>query len=137
MKYIDADSLLAELDTKRKDCLIAHNEFRTDDPELASFYEGKAKACAELSYYINSLKQEQPSLPSNLDEAAEKYAIQGHENHTNVNYINTYIEGKRIGFIAGAEWQKEQDDKLVDIIYQQGIEKGRDEMRETLKKNEK
>lgn len=74
---------------------------------------------------------------NNLDEAAEKYAIQGHENHTNVNYINTYIEGKRIGFIAGAEWQKEQDDKLVDIIYQQGIEKGKDEMMETLKKNEK
>ena len=44
------------------------------------------------------------SLPSNLDEAAEEYAIQGHENHTNVNYINTYIEGKRIGFKAGAEW---------------------------------
>ena len=44
----------------------------------------------------------------NLDEAAEKYAIQGHENHTNVNYINTYIEGKRIGFIAGAEWMAGQ-----------------------------
>ena len=44
------------------------------------------------------------SLPSNLDEAAEEYAIQGHENHTNINYINTYIEGKRIGFKAGAKW---------------------------------
>ena len=44
------------------------------------------------------------SLPSNLDEAAEEYAIQGHENHTNVNYINTYIEGKRIGFKAGASF---------------------------------
>lgn len=75
--------------------------------------------------------------PFDLEKVAEKYAIQGHENHTNVNYINTYIEGKRIGFIAGAEWQKEQDDKLVDIIYQQGIEKGKDEMMETLKKNEK
>jgi hypothetical protein len=29
-----------------------------------------------------------------------------------------------------AEWQKAQDDKMVDIIYQQGIEKGKDEMRE-------
>lgn len=75
--------------------------------------------------------------PSDIEKVAEEYAIQGHENHTNINYINTYIEGKRIGFIAGAEWQKEQDDKLVDIIYQQGIEKGKDEMRETLKKNEK
>lgn len=29
-----------------------------------------------------------------------------------------------------AEWQKAKDDKMVDIIYQQGIEKGKDEMRE-------
>ena len=40
-------------------------------------------------------------------------------------------------FIAGANWQKAQDDKMVDIIYQQGIEKGKDEMRETLKRKEK
>ena len=91
----------------------------------------------ELKDLLSMIEKDEPSLPSNLDEAAEKYAIQGHENHTNINYINTYIEGKRIGFIAGAEWQKEQDDKLVDIIYQQGIEKGKDEMMETLKKKEK
>lgn len=30
----------------------------------------------------------------------------------------------------GAERQKEQDDRLVDIIYQQGIEKGKDDMKE-------
>ena len=65
------------------------------------------------------------SLPSNLDEAAEKYAIQGHENHTNINYINTYIEGKRIGFIAGAEWmagqgvsmEYEVEDKCLELGY--------------------
>lgn len=37
----------------------------------------------------------------------------------------------------GAERQKEQDDRLVDIIYQQGIEKGKDEMRKTQKRKEK
>ena len=31
-----------------------------------------------------------------------------------------------------AQWQKEQDDRLTDIIYQQGIEKGKDEMREQM-----
>lgn len=36
----------------------------------------------------------------------------------------------------GAERQKEQDDRLVDIIYQQGIEKGKDEIRKTLKRKE-
>jgi predicted Mrr-cat superfamily restriction endonuclease len=33
-----------------------------------------------------------------------------------------------------AEWQKAQDDKMVDIIYQQGIEKGKDEMKEQMMK---
>ena len=37
----------------------------------------------------------------------------------------------------GANWQKAKDDRLVDIIYQQGIEKGKDDMRETLKRKEK
>lgn len=64
---------------------------------------------------MERLEKLHPSLPSNLNEAAEEYAIQGHENHTNVNYINTYIEGKRIGFIAGAKWMAEQ------VIGQEGV----------------
>lgn len=133
VKHIDVDKLLAELDTERKDCLIAQNEFKADDPELTAFYEGKAKKCAELYYYINSPKQEQPSLPSNLDEAEFEYAQSLDEMPANQEEEEMIYNA----FKAGAEWQKEQDDKLVDIIYQQGIEKGRDEMRETLKKNEK
>ena len=34
-----------------------------------------------------------------------------------------------------ANWQKAQDDKIVDIIYQQGIEKGKDEQKEQFEKN--
>lgn len=64
-----------------------------------------------------------------LEEAAEKFA-------------RFYDQGTCDGiaqdcFIAGAKWQKEQDDRLVDIIYQQGIEKGKDEIRKTLKRKEK
>ena len=58
----------------------------------------------------------QTYLPSNLDEAAEEYAIQGHENHTNVNYINTYIEGKRLGFITGAKWMARQGESYDATI---------------------
>lgn len=65
------------------------------------------------------IKNYNTSLPTDLDEAAEKYAIQGHENHTNVNYINTYIEGKRIGFIAGAQYAAPRwisvDEKLPEM----------------------
>jgi len=96
MKYIDADNLLAELDTKRKDCLIAHNEFRTDDPELAAFYEGKAKACAELSYYINYLKQKQPDFPTTDEQVKE--------------FLATYPKIKVPEKYKNADWLlKEQD----------------------------
>lgn len=79
------------------------------------FDYGGGKGIVEaLKMAIEALSQ--PSLPSNLDEAAEKYAIQGHESHTNTNYINTYIEGKRIGFIAGAEWREQQIPKLPDSL---------------------
>lgn len=37
----------------------------------------------------------------------------------------------------GAERQKEQDDRFVDIIYQEGIEKGKDDMKEQMLKEEK
>lgn len=62
---------------------------------------------------VKTIKElfEHKEQPDGLDEAAEEYAIQGHENHTSVNYINTYIEGKRIGFIAGAEWMAGQFEK--------------------------
>lgn len=105
MKYIDADNLLAELDTKRKDCLIAHNYFRSNDPELASFYEGKAKMCTELSYYINSLKQEQPSLPSNIDEAADTHIRRVASRHPGWDWETQDIAD---AFIAGVKWIEEQ-----------------------------
>lgn len=88
MKYIDADNLLAELDTKRKDCLIAHNEFRTDDPELASFYEGKAKMCAELSNYINYLKQKQPDFQT-TDEQVKEFLVTNPEIKVPEKYKNS------------------------------------------------
>ena len=75
-------------------------------------------------------KKDKTPVPNDLEEAAkelfETMEIQEHENI----FEDTF---KKI-FLAGAEWQKEQDDKLVDVIYQQGIEKGKDEMIELIKK---
>ena len=79
---------------------------------------------------------EQPSLSSNLDEAAE-IGWDAYYNSDKFPSNPCAQSGYKVGFKAGVEWQKEQDDKLVDIIYQQGIEKGKDEMKETLKKKEK
>lgn len=75
--------------------------------------------------------------PSDIDEAAEKMYPKQYAYMPKPGSTIDLGKVLRDAFKAGAEWQKEQDDKLVDIIYQQGIEKGKDEMRETLKKNEK
>lgn len=87
----------------------------------------------ELKDLLLMIEKDEPSLPSNLDEAEFEYAQSLDEMPANQEEEEMIYNA----FKAGAEWQKEQDDKLVDIIYQQGIEKGKDEMRETLKKNEK
>ena len=51
-----------------------------------------------IESYINILQREQPSLPSNLDEAAEEYA-----------YKTTWDHGVRFdSFKAGAKWDREQ-----------------------------
>ena len=42
-------------------------------------------------------------------------------------------EAKQISLLG--QWQKEQDDRLVDIIYQQGIEKGKDDMKKQMMKD--
>lgn len=75
MKYIDAEKLLEELDIRRKDCLIARNEFKPDDPELAAFYEGKAKMYATLYHDINSIKQEQPIKVYRVENEKEQKGL--------------------------------------------------------------
>ena len=111
--------------------------------EYANSFKGKGIESDELKEIVRlaiidgakwaDAHPQEPSLPSNLDEAEFEYAQSLDEMPANQEEEEMIYDA----FKAGAEWQKEQDDKLVDIIYQQGIEKGKDEMRETLKKNEK
>ena len=56
--------------------------------------------------------------PSGLEKIARYFAKWGKE------------QGYREGFLEGAKTQREEDNRLVDIIYQQGIEKGKDDMKE-------
>ena len=59
------------------------------------------------------------------------------------NYVeNDPVYSKLVNGVVGlsiarhfVEWQKAQDDKMVDIIYQQGIEKGKDDMKEQMVKD--
>ena len=80
MKYIDSEKLIAGIKHLQEKFPVATYE--------------------ALYYLITSLQQEQPSLPSNLDDAAKEFAH---------NYDMGACDGiAQDCFKAGAEWQREQ-----------------------------
>lgn len=111
MKYIDADLLKSKL----KDVAT---EFKTgnyylDNSEQAVGYEN---ALIDFERFIDSLQQEQPSIP-NLDEAAEKWCK---ENNKGIALCadgkSHYLAEGMDAFKAGAEWQKDQMLKDGNVI---------------------
>lgn len=67
-----------------------------------AFWEELHRACEQD--FIDMVSKEQPSLPSDLDEAAEKHF----ENMEVLEHENIFDETHNRIFRAGAEWQKEQ-----------------------------
>ena len=118
MKYIDAEKLY-----KKVDELMAYYAKSEEDmdaegyTDFATYYQGKRTICSEVLDIITSLQQEQPSLPSNLDEAAKDYCNSqpGWENKMD------WVEEKdkeecRKDFKAGAEWMAEQGESKEGIV---------------------
>lgn len=76
MKYIDAESLRAEIE-RRIDILgeVSVKQHKKGDSEMSTYYHGKAVSLEELLYFIDSLQQEQDILVINKKdwEAQEKF----------------------------------------------------------------
>ena len=91
-KYIDANSLRKEIEKNKNmiDGLFAEG----DD----SVYDGENDAYNRVLRIIDSLQQEQPFLPDNLDEEAHNWAMKD-----SVVYIS-----RKKSFKAGAEWMAKQ-----------------------------
>lgn len=95
-KYIDAEKL-----KERVTRLIA--SARQNDWPLVEDY------LRRVIDIIDSLQQEQPSLPDNLDEAAETYSKEVSNGHSYRDLI--------CGFKAGAEWmEKEINKELIKAM---------------------
>lgn len=98
MKYIDAENLIAEINNR----LMSVNL-----EKLGNFGSHRIWAYNDVKDLIISLQKEQPSTPSNLDEAAETF------NRKDAARMWDY-EGKTNGeiveaaFKAGAEWMEGQ-----------------------------
>ena len=92
-RYIDADKLKELLDEKYKE----FTEKAKKDCPLQYQYMADGLDIAEQ--FVDSLQQEQPSLPDNLDEVAEEWA----ENEA-YGKSDAEFEMAHKGFKAGAEW---------------------------------
>lgn len=95
MKYIDSDELKAKV-----------KEWRN------KLIEFQWEAVNVVLRIIDSLQQEQPSLPSNLDEAAEEQA-------NSFGYMKEDYEYKELieTFKAGAEWMAGQGYTVDGIVF--------------------
>lgn len=111
-KYIDADLLRKEIEEERKNI---EGLFIEGDN---NFYDGQDDAYNHTLALIDSLMQEQPSLPD-LDEAAEDFVWEIMENDedgisdlcrklNHLSKISDFYDGLAEFFKAGAEWQKQQ-----------------------------
>lgn len=102
-KYIDAVRLKAEIEKRMHIC---DGIFERDSN---TYYQGKAVAYQETLSFIDSLQQEQQEEPDkSLDEAAEKSSAQYYVDAGYSPFPNVETAAHKSGFIAGAEWQKEQ-----------------------------
>ena len=102
-KYIDAEKLKAEI--KGLQCEQGFEDGMEE--------RGYQFAIMDILDIIDSLQQEQPSLPDNLDEAAEEQA-------RSFGYMKEDYEYKELieTFKAGAEWMAKQGFISEGIINQ-------------------
>lgn len=118
MKYIDADKLLSEINARIGRC---EKDEEDGYPDTTSS-EATLKS---VRTFITSLQQEQPSLPSNIDEAAEKYSENILANNED---LQDAIED---AFKEGAKWMARQGvtlnlsiDELSCGAYNSCVEQG-------------
>ena len=125
------DGLEEEIDKYREEHLFDMPAFQQ---VARHFYElgccRTAEKYDEIEY--NRQREEEKSMnPERLEEELERFIESGKSVTVDDygTYKVSYHDFKKVARHF-AEWQKEQDDRLVDIIYQQGIEKGKDEIKE-------
>ena len=82
-----------------------------------------------------TILESQPSLPEDLDEAAERYAqfYDQDLSDENGNFVNGCGD-LRVAFIAGAEYQRKQDQSLIELAEDHSMLAGMNKMKEEMMK---
>lgn len=101
----DKKTIIAEIDRLYQVNLGFKKEYRF--PSFRRVVIGRLQAYEGLKSYINSLPE--PQLPSDVEEAAEKYATEWHKNPDGSAWKPYFEESAIKAFKAGAEWQYQKD----------------------------
>ena len=124
-----------------KDCTTCKYGYEDERLGIPMCHHPKrfSEDCVDFNMHEEKeIKELEKPVPAALEEPCKELKIliqnyyQEHRHDVLLSPYNALCEFATMV----AEWQKEQDDRMVDIIYQQGIEKGKDEMMETLKRKE-
>ena len=113
--------------------------------------DGELIAYKDLLSFLDTLESEKP-MQEGLEEELDRFIASGKSvtiedcgtykvSYHDFNKVARHFaewgkeQGCREGFLEGTKIQQEEDNQLVDTIYQQGIEKGKDDMKEQMLKN--
>lgn len=110
-------------------------EYPCDNSQQAT---GFFNALDRMTDFLSTLESEKP-VPNDLEEAAEKYKKQVIEetkcHHNALTYAEGYEDALLLipdAFIAGAKWQKEQDEKeqadLFTIVALDAAQRAKEQM---------
>lgn len=111
-KYIDAKKLIAEINERLMDVNLE---------KLGNFGSHRVWAYNDVKDIICSLQQEQPSLPTNLDEVAEKYANRGISSNADPYEETVAYQVVKDAFKDGAEWMAGHGEVFDGIVRDDGF----------------
>lgn len=100
MKYIDIDLLRKDIDNWKEAMADAVGEYS----------DGVRFALEHFTFVLDSLQQEQPSLPDDLDEAVREIVIKMHPCLKDCTILGDRLtRGQLMDLVkAGAEWAMQQ-----------------------------
>lgn len=116
------ERIKAEVESLQAKTSIGLNEY------TAGYENGKAEVCGLLLNLINSMQKE--SECEDLELASERYACK----FSNSKYGHDKIKK---AYTAGANWQKEQDQKTIELAEDHAMLAGMERMKEEMLKDAK
>lgn len=120
-------------------CVCDDSFFVSVDHDIFERYSlCEVEICKDSLQAQETCKENGNSFTDDLEEAANEYGRENvhywYDEEIGDGAIYDDFEDLKVGFIAGAEWQKEHDAELIEIAYNDGITIGNTKQKEQMMK---